>query len=87
MNGIWKEFAEKLGVRLDMENRSYWVIDGGDVVIEGHGGVRSVGRSEISFVYGGGLLVVSGSGLTIKNISGGFAVVGGEISGVAVTER
>ena len=60
---------------------------GGDVVIEGHGGVRSVGRSEISFVYGGGLLVISGSGLTIKNISGGFAVVGGEISGVAVAER
>ena len=70
-----------------MENRSYWVIDGGEVVSRGQGGERSGGGREMSFVYGGGLLVVSGSGLTIKNISGGFAVVGGEISGVAVTER
>lgn len=80
MKGFWKEFAEKLGV--DIDGRSYWVIGDGAVIVEGHGGVKSVREGEISFIYGDGLLNVVGSDLKIKNASRGFAAVVGKISGV-----
>ena len=79
MTNLWRDLAEKLKLDRELFSRSYTVLA---VIVEGQKSVSSVSLTEVSFVYGKGLLCIYGENLSIKTIAKGFACVEGKIDKV-----
>lgn len=82
MANIWKDIAEKLKLDKELFARSYTVLGDSAVLIEGQKSISGISLTEISFVYGKGLLCVYGENLVLKTLAKGFACVEGKIDRV-----
>lgn len=82
MTNLWRDLAEKLKLDRELFNRSYTVLGERAVIVEGQKSISSVSLTEVSFVYGKGLLCIYGENLTVKTLAKGFACVEGKIDKV-----
>ena len=87
MNNSFQQcIADICGLELSslVSQGKYAVYGNRAAVVEGHRGIAEYSKDKVSFLFGKSVLEISGADLTIKCLSGNYAVIGGSISCVAV---